>query len=461
VKQNKKIIVIGLDCAAPKTLFEDFLDDCPNIKNLMNKGVYGKLKSCDPPVTVPAWMVMATGKDPGKLGVYGFRHRRNHSYVDFDIVSSYSIKEPRIWDIIGEKGLVSCIIGIPPSYPVQPINGYCISGFLAPDVSREFTYPPELKIEIKEKIGDYILDIKFRIDDKDQILQDLYKMTNVQFETIKYLIKNKNWDFFQFVIIGIDRIHHGFWKFYDKNHPKYKPDNKYEFEMKKFYSFIDTKIGQILELLDKDTIIFIVSDHGAKAMKGCISVNMALEQLGLFKLKNQAKFGAMLNEADIDWDNTYAWGWGGYEARIFLNMKGREKNGIIKRENYDEMRDIIAEKLKSIKDDEGNSMQTKVFKPEQLYSTIQGEHPDLLVYFDDLCWRAIGTIGYDSMYLMENDRGPDDAVHDHYGIFIIYDPNKVIGKNLGTKNLLDIAPTILNLYGFEIPNDMEGIIIKY
>ena len=64
------------------------------------------------------------------------------------------------------------------------------------------------------------------------------------------------------------------------------------------------------------------------------------------------------------------------------------------------------------------------------------------------------------MYLDENDTGPDDAVHDYHGIFIIYDPKKKIGMQLETKNLLDIAPTILNIFGIDIPKDMEGNIIK-
>ena len=75
MKNRKKVVVIGLDCATPKTLFEDFLEDCPNIKRLMENGVYGKLRSSDPPITVPAWIVMSTSKKPGTLGVYGFRHR--------------------------------------------------------------------------------------------------------------------------------------------------------------------------------------------------------------------------------------------------------------------------------------------------------------------------------------------------------------------------------------------------
>ncbi|GAH07689.1 unnamed protein product, partial [marine sediment metagenome] len=146
--KSKKLVVIGLDCAAPKTLFEDFIDDCPNIKELMENGVYGKLRSSDPPITIPAWMVMSTGKKAGTLGIYGFRHRKENSYNDFWIVSSYTIKEPKIWDILGKNGLKSCLVGIPPSYPIQPINGWVISGFIAPDTSSEYTYPPELKDEI-------------------------------------------------------------------------------------------------------------------------------------------------------------------------------------------------------------------------------------------------------------------------------------------------------------------------
>ena len=117
--------------------------------------------------------------------------------------------------------------------------------------------------------------------------------------------------------------------------------------------------------------------------------------------------------------------------------------------------------LKSIKDDKGNPMDTKVYRPEELYEIIRGDPPDLMVYFDDLNWRSAGTIGYKSMYLKENDTGPDDAVHDYHGIFIIFDPKKKIGKDLGTKNILDIAPTSLKILGIKIPEDMEGNIIKF
>ena len=72
----KKVLVIGLDSAPPELLFGKFLDDMPNVKSLLKKSAYGPMRSCIPAITIPAWMVMATGKTPGELGLYGFRHRK-------------------------------------------------------------------------------------------------------------------------------------------------------------------------------------------------------------------------------------------------------------------------------------------------------------------------------------------------------------------------------------------------
>ncbi len=461
MREKKKLIVIGLDCATPRTLFKDFLEDCPNIKSMLESGIYGKLRTSDPPITIPAWMVMATGKDAGKLGLYGFRHRKGYSYDDYWIATSYNIKEPKVWDIIGKQGLKSCILGIPPTFPVQPINGCLVSGFITPGIESDFTYPPELKEEIENYVGKYILDANFRVDNKKVLLEEIYEMTNIQIETIKYLMQNKEWDYFKFVLIGLDRFHHAFWKYYDTNHDKYEKGNEFENEMRKYYQFLDQKIGEILSLTNENTIIMIVSDHGAKAMKGLICVNIALEELGLLKFNSKSKPGTRIADAEVDWENTYAWGWGGYYARVFLNIKGREPHGIVESKDYEEVRNSVIEKLREIKDNNGNTMNTIIYKPEELFKELNGDPPDLMVYFDNLNWRSAGTVGYETMYLTENDTGPDDAVHDWHGVFLLYDPKIKKGKDLGIISILDIAPTSLKILGIEIPEDIQGNIIEF
>ena len=107
-----KIVVLGLDCAAPEILFGD--ERLENIRCLMDAGCYGRLESIIPPITVPAWICMATGQDPGMLGVYGFRNRADRSYDRLQIVNSRSIDAVAIWDQVAREGGKSVIIGVPP-----------------------------------------------------------------------------------------------------------------------------------------------------------------------------------------------------------------------------------------------------------------------------------------------------------------------------------------------------------
>ena len=101
---SRKVLVIGLDAAPPELVFEEFRDELPNLRRLMEYGVYARMESSHPPITIPAWMVMVTGKSMGRLGLYGFRHRKPGTYNDIWIASSFSVKEKTVWDILGENG---------------------------------------------------------------------------------------------------------------------------------------------------------------------------------------------------------------------------------------------------------------------------------------------------------------------------------------------------------------------
>ena len=449
----KRVFVIGLDSAPPELLFDKLLNELPNIKKLLESSIYGPMKSCIPAITIPAWIVMATGKTPGELGLYGFRHRKKGTYNDIWIAHSLMIKEKTVWDYIGEAGKKSILIGIPPSYPPKSINGYLVSCFITPDTSVNYTYPKSLKKEIKNLVGEYIFDVVFRKDNRDEVKELIWKMTKKRFEIIRYLIQKKEWDYFQFVEIGLDRVHHAFWKYFDENHHLHEPNNKYKDVIPEYYKLLDKEIGKTLELLDLDeTAIVLVSDHGIKAMNGAFAINQWLIDEGLLKIKNPEilKSGKQVRfeELQVDWSKTIAWAWGGYYARIFLNVKGREPKGIIKPKEYYKVRDEIAEMIKGIKGSNGEKWDTKVFYPEEIYPETKGDKPDMIVYLDNLNWRAAGTLGYNNPYLLENDIGPDDAVHSEYGIFSLYVPGMKESKKI-TLTIYDFAPTILKLFGIE------------
>ena len=155
-----------------------------------------------------------------------------------------------------------------------------------------------------------------------------------------------------------------------------------------------------------------------------------------------------------------SWGEGGYYSRIFLNVKGREPEGVIAPSDYERIRENLRKALEAITDDRGITIGTKVYKPEEIYSEVRRIPPDLIVYFGNLSWRSVGSIGLGSILTFENDTGPDDANHDTHGIFIMKGTNvKARGLREGL-NLLDVAPTVLNLMGVEVPGDMEGRVIE-
>lgn len=455
-KTSRRVLVIGLDCAPPELVFEQFRDDLPNISALIEQSTWGRLRSAIPPITVPAWASMMTSKDPGTLGFYGFRNRSGYDYEKMSIVNSRNLREPAVWDLVSRAGGKVVVMGVPPGYPPKPVNGVAIGCFLTPSTNGNYTYPANLKWEIKDTVGDYMTDVPdFRTEEKDRLLADIHTMTERRFALARHLMETREWDFFQLVEMGTDRIQHGFWHFMDPRHPKYEPTH-FGDAIHEYYKTIDREVGTLLERVDNDTDVLVVSDHGAKRMDGGVCINEWLQQEGLLTIKAKPPGKVPLEECEIDWDCTVAWASGGYYSRVFLNIQGREPNGIVT-DAEGTLRDLKA-RIEAIPDHRGQPMATTAYIPEETYHTVNGMAPDLIVLFGDLFWRAVGSIGHDEFYTFDNDTGPDDANHAQHGIFILRD-----GSPAGCvegHQLMDIAPTLLNRMGLPVPGDMQGRIIN-
>ncbi len=468
-RKKRKVMVFGLDCAPPAVLFETgdendlgLKDQLPNLSRLLDEGAYGPLSSSIPCITVPAWTSMLSSKDPGVLGFYGFRNRADHSYNRMNIATGNAIHEPRVWDLLGEAGRTSVVVGVPQTYPVKPLHGYLISSFLTPNTDRQYTFPNELRYEIDRVLNGepYDVDVpEFRTEDKDFLLRQIQEMTEKRFKVVKYLIQEKRWDFFMFVEIGLDRIHHGMWKFWDPGHLKHERGNRYEDAIPAYYRYLDRELGQILGMLDDDTIVMVVSDHGGQAMEGGLAINEWLRQEGLLVLKDEPLYEGLVpfEKVEVDWERTTAWGAGGYYGRIFMNVKGREPQGTIPADEYEKTREELKERIEAIPDHEGRPMDTVAFKPEELYREVRNVAPDLMVYLGNLRWRSVGSFGLPDVYTFENDTGPDDANHAQDGVFILWDPRRDRGgRYVDGLQAMDVAPTILETMGVQVPPDMQG-----
>ena len=451
-----KICILGLDCAAPEVVFGD--ERLVNIRRLMDSGVYGRLESVVPPITVPAWMCMSTSQDPGSLGVYGFRNRSDYSYEKLGFANSSSIKAFAMWDQLALEGKKSIIMGVPPNFPPRRINGISIGCFLTPDpVKDEFTHPTSIKSKITELVGEYPVDVKnFRTDRKDWLRDEIFRMSRKQWEVVHWLLREQEWDYFHYVDIGLDRVHHGFWNYFDKQHVQYEPGSPYENVIPDYYLWLDEQIGRVMESLDKETILLLVSDHGAKRLDGGFAVNQWLIQEGLLALNQYPKEVTPFNKLDVDWSKTRVWSEGGYYARVFFNVQGREPQGTIPAADYERFRDEMKARFEALEDDKGRPLNSLVFKPNEIYRNVRNVAPDLIVHFGGLSWRSIGTVGYPGLHVQENDTGPDACNHAQFGMFVLSAPNSPLSAMYEGARLLDIAPTLLDLGGYDIPESMQG-----
>ena len=433
----------------------------PHVRRLLGRSSYGTLTSTDPPITVPAWAVMFSGMDPGSLGLYGFRHRRPGTYWDLYVPTSRTPREPMLWDRLSRVGKRVCVIGMPPGYPPPSVNGVYVSDFLTPASAKDFVSPAAVREEVERAAGRYVFDVTFRREDRERIGAELIEMTAGHFRAARHLWSKEPWDFFAMHEIGPDRLHHTFWKYFDPDHPRYEENATYRAIVEEYYARLDTEIGALLEAVPDDVRVLLLSDHGSQAMAGGFAINDWLLERGYLTVRGESPPpGTPLEDLAIDWSRTRAWGAGGYYARIFFNVRGREPEGVLAPEDVPAFERTLADDLRTIRRPDGRPLGVEVLAPRDIYRQVRGDAPDLMVYFGGSAWRSAGTMGHLSRFLPENDTGPDDSVHSFDGIYSVSGVRSGAGRLGSPQKIIDIAPTLLDLLGLPVPSEIQGKVIE-
>jgi predicted AlkP superfamily phosphohydrolase/phosphomutase len=455
-----RVVVLGLDSVPPELIFERFLPRMPNFRRFLQGATYGALRTCEPPITVPAWAVLFSGVDPGTLGVYGFRHRKGASYTEQYTPTPQTLQSPPIWDTLSRKGKRVAIVGMPPGYPPPAVNGIYVSDFLTPDGAKDCTYPPSLQGELEGLLGrPMTFDVEFRHDQRATLYDQLLELCRERWKVAREVYRRGPWDLFALHDISPDRLHHAFWKFFDPRHPRHDPKGPFLDSGDRFYALLDEEIGKFLDLVEPGAVVLFASDHGSKAMDGCFCINEWLQGQGLLKLKGAIPAaGTPLEKCEVDWKRTKVWGAGGYYARLFLNVQGREPQGIVKPRDVEKLTQRLVADLSAVQRPDGRPLGVRVAAPASAYRSVRGDAPDLMAYFGDLAWRSAGTVGHGRLFLEENDTGPDDAVHGWDGFYAIHDPERPVdgGKKGPQEDILNVAPSLLRLMGETPPSTMQG-----
>jgi predicted AlkP superfamily phosphohydrolase/phosphomutase len=457
--RNERVLLIGLDCAEPSLVFEAFRSDLPNLQRLARSGLWGRIESCHPPIAVPAWSCMMSGRDPGELGIYGLANRVRRTYDPPAIATSLDVSEKRIWQLLSADGRRCAVVGIPGTEPPSPVNGIMVSSLLAPSNGAARTYPAELRQEIDRIAGGSLHEAgEPRTEDGRRLLSDIRTATERRFRVARHLLARESWDLFALVEMGTDRIHHRFWRFFDREHRRYEPGSPYQSAIHDYYVALDAEIGRLVDAAG-DMSVLVVSNHGAQAMEGGVRINQWLREEGYLHLIRDPDGAEKLDLSNVDWPCTQAWADGGSHGRIYLNMTGREPRGGVPPSRFDSVREEIARKLEAMEDHFGRPMGTRVLRPEAIYRSVRNIAPDLLVEFGDLAWRAVDTVGGEGVLTFEGDTGLEDANHSRAGILIYHGPDvpaAAHGREVDGLSIYDVAPTLLEKFRLPAGAGLRG-----
>ena len=472
-KKRPKLLVLGLDGFAPELVLSKWRNELPTFNRLMKDGAFGTLQSSVPCVSIPAWNVMTSGKDAGTIGLYGKENHGEGSYDDVQTAFGSAGREPAVWEILGATGKRVVTMGVPGTYPPQQVNGAQISCHLTPQTmvtgadgrrrAAEFTYPCELGEKVNQWAGgEYPVDVNF--DGKSAVaqpieeqIQQIYHMTDLHFQVMRRLIKQQMWDFFISVEIGPSRLQQRLWGRDAKCLGSGIESCKATFEQAvlDYYKHIDSHLEQLMAQLDSDTALMIVSDRGVQSTVGTICVNDWLaEEEWLTFVDGPVDQTQPFHAEAVDWQKTLAWAEGGEFTRFFLNVEGREQQGVIPWSRYLHMRDELIAKIQDVRGPNGERLNTQIFKPEETFRHLHGTVPDLIVYWDSLRWHSTGDVGHPTIW---TDVGEAGAAPTPNGLYIYWHPRqKLNGRELLGWEIMDVAPTILDYFQVPMPIEMQG-----
>lgn len=432
-RQKHRVVVIGWD-GATFDLLDPWVQQgkLPNFAAFLRDSAHGPLRSTSPPFTYPAWATFMTGKNPGRHGVFDFTERIPGTH-QVQFVNARSLRAKTLWRLLSDAGRRVACMGLPVSYPPEPVNGVLICGFDAPGsgsrTDSSSVFPPELLGEIRRNVGSYVTAANIMplmsTDQHEAALDLILDTLTMKARTARYLLEREPWDLFMVLFGESDLVGHHFWRLTDPRSPLYrKPSSaRVADAIYQVYARLDEMLGLLLEACPPDCVRLMVSDHGfGGSGDRVIHMNRWLAEQGFltfagnggaesgvgFRLVNRAKHWGLrflppaikthifrrrpqlagrmesyLRFGGLDWSRTQAFSEElPYLQNIWINVKGQEPQGIVEPgREYDEVVARLRERLHAWVDPlSGEKVVAEVYHREELYV---GPHldraPDLLV----------------------------------------------------------------------------------
>ncbi|MFN2164815.1 MAG: alkaline phosphatase family protein, partial [Anaerolineae bacterium] len=300
-----RLLIVGLD-GATFDLIRPWAaaSELPNIARLMAEGTSAALRSVPNQNSAPAWSSYATGKNPGKHGIYYFNERIAGTYSTRYLNGSFRQGESW-WMIASRGGKRVAVVNVPMTFPAEPVNGVMLAGLDAPGMdSPGFSYPSELIKDLQARLGPYVVEPGLpsfmKMGRRDLAVKALFDAADKRAAYARHLLTTQSWDVFHVTFTAPDNAHHFFWKDMDPSHPEHDPAEAaiYGDTIRQVYQRMDAIVGE-LAALAPDAAVMLMSDHGGGFnQRGAEYLNDWLASLGfLHTVAEQPAIAGRLRQA--------------------------------------------------------------------------------------------------------------------------------------------------------------------
>jgi predicted AlkP superfamily phosphohydrolase/phosphomutase len=422
-KKRNRACVIGLD-GVPYTMLLDLAGKgvMSTAARLIDSRHLHRMKASLPEISAVSWTNFMTGKDSGAHGIFGFTDFKPDSY-EVRFPNSLDIKTKTFWDVLGEKGKKSIIINQPSTYPARKLNGILVSGFVALDMAKA-VYPPAYRTALEQMGYQIDIDTLKSRESPEFLWQELAKTMAGRQKALNFFW-NEEWDYFEFVITGTDRLHHFLWNAYEDTTHTYHP------AFLDYYRQLDRIIEKIFtsyrKLTGSEEGFYILSDHGFCGIEQEVYLNAWLEQEGYLKFATPSPAGL----ENIAAAETKAFALD--PNRVYLNLRKKFPSGSVDASEKKDLKTEIAGKLEKL-EYEGKKVVRKVFMAEDVYSgPYASKGPDLVV-LGERGFDMKGSVKKkeifgrsnlqgmhtwdDALFLADSEVGKDLAIQDLAGIIL-------------------------------------------
>ena len=453
---QQRLLLIALDGAAPELALGAWREALHNLRLLSDQGIYARISSTLPCASAPAWASLLSGFDPGQLGVYASAQRPNHSYAPPAPLGSQALRLPRLWDTLGQAGQRVGVVGAPLTSPAPAVRGHLVGDETG--AGAIVASPPAFAQQVAQWLADVPAVAPAPGSDLEIAIGQIYARTEQRFQLAHRMLARTSYNCFVLFDDGIAQIQRLLWHTLDVTHLRYQPAHPLADVISAFYRFVDDQIGELLELIDSETAVAVVSAAGAQALDGELALNDWLLAEGYLRLHAAPARPTPLAECEVDWAHTRAWA--GENGMIHLNLAGREPEGTVAPDDAEATLQQLAAQIYTLAPPAGIAAAAPLFtsyRPATLYAATQGVGADLLVAAAQPGWRTSALVGHARPWLSARADALDAALESPRGMFALLDPRHPGGgREISGASVYDILPTLLGLFGLPAPASARG-----